>query len=180
VVGHESKLMELTKAINLIASSQQALFKNQKDLAIAHDNLQDQLNVMVRSLITRVNQLTAVINSLTDNDLVAPITELDIQENFKKLREFKQRPDKNLYAQMWYMGLDDRIPPPPANEETEGEPGPTVEETDGARIFGGDYDQSEVGAETTEQERPEDEAGNLTHALPEVRNEDAPEAQCSG
>lgn len=127
---------ELAPAVNRHSQNLTTLWLNQGTLQESRLDSDKQLAVLVRMVISQLNELR---NAMAPSTVELPpaITVESINELFDLWAEFSKRSDhKELYHQ-WYMGYDlSELPPEPeaaeAAAENHDDPGTT-------REFGGDY-----------------------------------------
>jgi hypothetical protein len=128
------------------------IFANEQELAKSTENLDEQFAVLTRLMVTKMNEVIAVVNTISGVN-IQPISYESINEMFRLFASIKARSDFKEHARAWYTGSDVSNLPPPPVEEKESQSGKidmlpieSVEPVDdgipeGAQVFGGDYNK---------------------------------------
>jgi hypothetical protein len=170
----DKSLKELAKVVFNHEQTQNVLLNNQKALSEAYDGILDQYNVLARVVIMQLNQISQVVSAAFESDALNPIDYEHVRKAFLQYHDFKKRPDYKDHEQVWFLGEDLSTLPPPPSIPKEEEKDPTPAENGEGRIFGGDYAESDIRNETTEQEGPPNPGDCQEPEVPEVRNQNAP------
>jgi len=157
----------LERKIQVLANEIVRLGKNQEQLANSATLHDDQFCVLTRLVISRLNLLTelqnkvlrACVDDLSEEKKVPVetlrlVTYEEVSQMFVLLDEFKKRPDFKEHFRAWYLGGDLASLPPVEKEQSgpgviketgikEDVPAPREPDgfPEGARIFGGDYEE---------------------------------------
>lgn len=187
----------VVKSLQNHAEFMQQMDHNQKKLIKSAVEQDTYMHVLVRLLITQVNELKKIVrvllkHHLEGDDVIHRIHDLPedispelVQAMFTEFNSFSERADFHEHQEAWYFGaaLED-LPPPP-------EPEPKLEVVDGGKddqapsedsdneypegavIFGGDYD-SEAGNRV---EGPDDQEEGGDVEVPSLPSSDGEESE---
>lgn len=156
--------------LKALAKTVQVIWKNEQELDRAHDLVNEQFCVLTRLTITTLNDILLRISG-EEAELIRYEA---VNAMFQEFQAFRKRPDFKQHMDTWMMGGDlSALPPPPVVKE-EGEPGAALPEEDGAKVFGGDYeeDASDLGDEGADEESPGGEEDLAAPEVPEGQDDD--------
>jgi len=172
LASQNQKFKGLGDLLTKMMSDQNIIFKNQKDLALSEERLDEQFCTLTRLSISSLNELILQVHG----ELSELITYDQVNRMFMDWADFRARPDFRDHMRTWMMGGDLSALPLPPKQETPSAPGPEAED---AEEFGGDHGEgqaTDIGDEISSEGQPEDSPSGSQDQVPE--GQDSDEAVC--
>jgi len=158
--------------------NQQRLAASMNSMVQANAMIDDQIAILSRLCISKLNTLTRVCNEAPGAaERVSSITKDSVKQLFDEFHALQKRSDFKELNNAWLMGEDmSNLPPEPVKEEQPAESAPqaaTADHPEGAEIFGGDYGKATDGNTAVEEKPSTDDGARKADEVPSVPSSDA-------